>query len=218
MSINALLLAETSTSRNDPAAAGVPAQLIALLDDAHLAQLVRTPSRLRYDPDFQVAGSDLGIRPPTVLCKPCRALMRNPPIVKTNRSIFRALYERQFSANLPAPENWQAHHSSLFELMDCCSILDGGCHLCQLFWYGFKGILDKSRQDSDKFSLIWPKHMLEVCIEDNSSLREIYFLTNLIFQSRDVLNPETCGVHLNFDGCKTLTLLKRDVCFANDIV
>lgn len=223
MLINALLLAEPSTTRNSPAAAGVPAQLIALLDDTHLAQLVRTPSRLRYDPDFQLAGSDLGIDPPTVLCKPCRAFMRDPPIVKTNfDKLFRGSYEYLCLHNLLAPENWKAHHSSIFELMDCCSILDGGCHLCQLFWYEFKGILDKIRQDSARFSLKWPEHMLEVCIENDfifDNLKgDFRILTNLIFQPRDSqgLNPH--GLYLSFDKCKALTLLKQDVCFANDIV
>lgn len=215
MPITALLLAKTSTSRYNPAAAGVPAQLIALLDDTHLARLTQNPSRLRYDPDFQIAGSDLEIDPPTVLCKPCRALMRNPPIMKTNHEIYN---ERWFLENPPPPEKMQAHHSSVFELMDCCSILDGGCHLCQLFWYEFKRVLDNNRQDSVQFSLEWPRHMLEVCIENNSFEDYTHIWTNLIFQSRDVLDPKSRRLYLFFDERKTLTWLRRDVCFANDIV
>lgn len=157
MSADSLLLAGELHSRKTRSPGRASMQLKAILDDRHLTQLEESPSHLYYEPDFQLAGEELGVDPPTILCEACRNLMRDPP------KLFKA-DARNNSRCFPKAEYWVPHHSTFFELIECCYSSQDKCHMCHLFWHAFQRTASFYRREEIQPKILWQKYGLEVCL------------------------------------------------------
>ncbi|KAF4784150.1 Heterokaryon incompatibility [Colletotrichum scovillei] len=51
---------------------------------------------------------------------------------------------------------WENHHTTFFQLMDCCFISDRGCHLCHLIWQAFR-VQRQQQRDPEAYKLTWHK-------------------------------------------------------------
>lgn len=74
---------------------------------------------------------------------------------------------------------WIPHHNTLFQLIDCCFSVRGGCRLCQIIWHGIR--CEMSRRRSSRGGIrdfIWHDDELKVALR---SMRKSVFLCLKIY-------------------------------------
>lgn len=126
---------------------------VALVDVDRTRQLEAALEAVTYRLGFEeVVVNDE--KRPVSLCLCCKKFVRTRP------NVFVNILMRYGNSDVGDDEEdeafWENHHTTFFQLMDCCFISDRGCHLCHLIWQAFR-VQRQQQRDPEAYKLTWHK-------------------------------------------------------------
>lgn len=139
---------------------------VALVDVDRIRQLEAALEAVTYRDGFQevVVNDEKRL---VSLCLCCRKFIRTRP------NVFVRIRNRYGNSNEGDDEEdeafWENHHTTFFQLMDCCYISDRGCHLCHLIWQAFRIQRQQQRDPvtgimKEDYKLIWHKGSFKLSV------------------------------------------------------